>query len=422
MDRVILHVDANCFFASVETAYNPKLASKPVAVAGDAKARHGIILTANYIAKKYGVKTGEPIFAAKQKCPELAVITSNPARYLQHSALMRKILSDYSSRVEPFGCDEAWLDITDIAANVDDGKIVAADISARIKRELHITVSIGVSFCKVFAKFASDYKKPDAITVISRENYRDIVWSCPCRSLLSIGAATAKQLSMRGIYTIGGIAKTPPELLRSWFGKNGILLHAFANGNDIAAVRKTAAVPMAKSVGNSTTACHDLCSSDDVKNIFFVLADSVARRLREDGLCGRTVTIWLRRQNLSELTHRCTLSEDTDVAFDIADAAMKLFEQVYDFGSDVPLRSVGITVSSICRRTKSAQLSIFSEDTKRERRRALECAMDGIRGSFGYYSICRASLLSDTELTRFDPKADHRLHPVGVSGRAVRVQ
>lgn len=414
MDRTILHIDANCFFASVETAYNPKLAAFPVAVTGDAEARHGIILTANYKAKLgYGIKTGEPIFRAKQKCPELVVIKTNPERYLRHSELMRNILADYSDRVEPFGCDEAWLDITDITNSVEDGENVAREISTRIKRELHITVSIGVSFCKVFAKFASDYKKPDAITVISRSNFQDIVWNSPCENLLYIGRATKAQLARRGVTTIGGLAATPPELLRAWFGKNGLLLHSFANGQDLSVVRRCTVTPRAKSIGNSTTANRDLVCCEDVKRMFFVLADSVARRLREDGLCGKTVTIWLRRNDLSSFTHRCTLSVATDVAFEISDAAMKLFNECYNLSDDKPLRSVGITVSSMEVQAPNPQLSLFFDDTKHERRHALECAMDNIRKSYGYYSICRAALLADAALTHFDPKSEHTLHPVG---------
>ena len=413
MDRVILHIDGNCFFASVETAYNPRLATLPVAVTGDADARHGIILTANYNAKRgFGIKTGEPIFAALEKCPNLVTIKSNPERYLRHSELMRAILADYSDRIEPFGCDEAWVDITDLAKNVEDGEKAAREISARIKRELHITVSIGVSFCKVFAKFGSDFKKPDAITVISQNNYREIVWKSPCDSLVYEGRATKARLASRGVVTVGDIASTPPELLRAWLGKNGVLLHSFATGHDASIVRQRTVTPQPKSVGNSTTTPRDLVCDEDVKRTLFVLADSVARRLREKSLCGNTVTIWLRRKDLSSFTHRCTLGAPTDVAFEIADAAMALFHECYSLNSDKPLRSVGITVSDIKHNTPNPQISLFEDDTLRQRRRALELAMDGVRSHYGYFSVCRASLLADEELN-FDPKADHQLHPVG---------
>lgn len=414
MDRVILHVDGNCFFASVELAYRPQLRDKPVAVVGDKEARHGIILTANYIAKKgFGVKTGEPIFKAKQKCPELVTINSNPERYLNHSALMREILADYSDNVEPFGCDEAWLDVTPLAKSVEDAYPIAKEISERIRRELHITVSIGVSFCKVFAKFGSDYKKPDAITVITRDNFRDIVWKSPCDDLIYIGRATKKRLASRGVYTIGDIAAASDSMLKSWLGKNGLLIKSFADGRDASAVAERGKRAVPKSVGNSVTTRRDLVCEDDVKRVMYVLADSVARRLREQELCGRTVTIYLRRKDLSGMSHRTTLQRPVDTAFDIAEAAMVLFNECYSFSDDKPLRSVGINVSSTRGYEKPMQISLFEEDTIPERRRALELAMDKVRSKYGYYSIMRGELLADRNLTDFNPEAEHKLHPVG---------
>ncbi len=413
MDRVILHIDANCFFASVETAYNPSFIGKPLAVCGDREARHGIILTANYIAKGFGVKTGETIVSALAKCPNLITVTSNPHRYTRHSALIREILADYSDNIEPFGCDEAWIDISKLVRTVDEGKAVAREISARIKRELHITVSIGVSFCKVFAKFGSDYKKPDAITVINRENYKNIVWSAPCKSLIYIGSATSAKLAARGVYTIGDIVAAGSRKMQSWLGKNGLLLYSFAAGCDSSVVREKAEKPTVKSVGNSTTASRDLVCDDDVKRIFFVLADSVARRLREKNICANTVTISLRRNDLSAFTHRSTLPEPTDTAFSIADTAFRLFKECYDLTEDKPLRSVGISVGTSANSCENMQLSLFPDEDIDIRRRALEFAMDKVRDSFGYYSICRASLLADQKLTHFDPKSEHVLHPVG---------
>lgn len=414
MDRVILHVDGNCFFASVEIAYRPWLRDKPVAVVGDKEARHGIILTANYIAKKgFGIKTGEPIFKALEKCPELVTINSNPERYLNHSALMRDILSDYSDNVEPFGCDEAWLDVTPLAKSVEDAYPIAKEISERIRRELHITVSIGISFCKVFAKFGSDYKKPDAITVITRDNFRDIVWNSPCDDLIYVGRATKKRLAERGVYTIGDIASASDSMIKSWLGKNGLLIKSFATGQDASFVAKTDRQIMPKSVGNSITTRRDLVCDDDVKRVFYVLCDSVARRLREQDLCGLTVTVYLRRKDLSGMSHRCTLQKPVDTAFEISEVAMRLFYECYNFTKDKPLRSIGVNVSSTKKREKPMQISLFEEETVAERRRALELAMDKVRSKYGYYSILRGELLSDRELTDFNPKAEHKLHPVG---------
>ncbi len=414
MDRIILHVDANSFFAAVETAYNPSLKGKPLAVCGDIEARHGIILTANYIAKRgFGIKTGDIISNALAKCPDLVLVKTNPQRYMRHSRLMREILADYSCSVEPFGSDEAWVDITDIAHNMDSAEKVAYEISARIKRELHITVSIGVSFSKVFAKFGSDYKKPDAVTVISRENYRDIVWNSPCDRLLFIGKATSAKLAARGIFTIGDIARTSPVQMKSYLGKNGIMLRNFALGYDGAEVRNFGTNPTPKSIGNSVTASRDLVDDDDVKRIFFVLADSIARRLRESGLAAGKITISLRRNDLTSFTHQANLTEISDTAFDISEAAFALFEECYTMHSDKPLRSVGITASKLQAPDSCTQISLFTDDERSRKRRALELAMDSVRSHYGYYSICRASLIADRKLTEFDPKSEHCLHPVG---------
>ena len=420
MDRVVLHIDANCFFASVEEAYNPSLKPHPVAVCGDKDARHGIILTANYNAKrKFGVKTGETIGSALTKCPNLITIKTNPERYIRHSELLREILSDFSDNIEPFGCDEAWVDITHIAKSVEDGEEVAKIISERIKKELHITTSIGVSFCKVFAKFASDYKKPDAITVISRENYKDIVWNAPCDSLIYIGRATKAKLNARGVFTIGDIARTGIKNMESWLGKNGALLYSFATGQDSSVVKKREETRPVKSIGNSTTANRDLKTDDDVKRIFFVLADSVARRLREMDLSANTITIWLRRNDLSSFTHRLTLESPVNTAFSISESAFHLFKESYSLKDDLPLRSIGITAGNLTKHSKTAQISLFKDEETEFRRSALENAMDKTRAHFGYYSICRATLLADKRLTTFNPKDEHILHPVGDFG-AVR--
>ncbi len=413
MDRVILHIDANCFFASVETAYNPSLIGKPLAVCGDRDARHGIILTANYIAKSFGVRTGETIISALSKCPDLITVTSNPHRYTRHSALMREILADYAEHIEPFGCDEAWIDISHLAHSPKDGALVARDISERIKRELHITVSIGVSFCKVFAKFGSDYKKPDAITIIDRENYKSIVWSAPCQSLIYIGSATRNKLAVRGVFTIGDIARAGKDKMQAWLGKNGVLLYCFAIGSDTSPVREYTVKPTVKSVGNSTTANRDLVSYDDVKRIFFVLADSVARRLREKNIRATTIAISLRRNDLSTFSHRKTLESATDTAFSIASSAIELFTECYNLSDDKPLRSVGISAGGVTAKSDIMQISLFPDEERDRKRRSLELAMDKVRSSFGYYSICRASLLADAKLTHFNPKDEHILHPVG---------
>ena len=239
MERQILHIDANSFYASVECAENPEISDKPVAVVGDAEKRHGIVLTANYIAKLgYGIKTAETVYSALKKCPELIMIKSNMPLYMEYSKKMRDIILEYTDMVEGFGCDENFADVTHSARLFGNGEEIAKKISARIKEELKITVSIGVSFNKVFAKLGSDMKKPDGITVISKENFKDIVWNLEADKLLYVGRKTLQKLQRRGIYTIGDIANANIASLRTNLGKNGEMLYMYANGYDLEPVKR----------------------------------------------------------------------------------------------------------------------------------------------------------------------------------------
>lgn len=279
MERVILHSDCNSFYASVECLHRPEIRDKPVAVGGEPEHRHGMILTKNLIAKKYGVKTGEPLWKAKQKCPELIIINPDYKLYMRFSEMARKIYLDYTDRVEPFGIDECWLDVTGSTGLFGNGEKIAQEIRGRIKYELGITVSVGVSFNKVFAKLGSDYKKPDAVTVIAKENYKNIVWPLPVEDLLYVGPATKRKLNSYGINTIGKLANMPQNYLHSYFGKWGDMLHDFSNGIDYSPVAEYNHIREVKSIGNSTTTIRDLVNNEDVKMVLFVLAGSVGRRM-----------------------------------------------------------------------------------------------------------------------------------------------
>jgi len=280
MSRTILHVDLNNYYASVECLYNPEIRDKPVIVCGDAEARHGIILAKNYIAKSMGVKTGEAIWEAKQKCPGLVLVRADFQKYLRFSRLARAIYADYTDQIEPFGIDEAWLDISGTEKIFGTGPDIANKIRQRLKSELGLTGSVGVSWNKIFAKLGSDMKKPDATTVISEDNFRDVVWPLPVGELLYVGRSTRCQLQNRAIYTIGDLANRDIKSLRLLLGTWGETLHSFANGLDSAPVRQTDESSIIKSVGNSTTTTRDLANNQDVKLIIYVLAGSVAARLR----------------------------------------------------------------------------------------------------------------------------------------------
>lgn len=408
-DRVILHSDCNGFYASVECLHNPQLRDKPVAVSGDAENRHGIILAKNEIAKKYKVKTGEAIWQAKQKCPELVTVPPHFELYKRFSKMARRIYSDYTDRIENFGLDEAWLDITNGIES--DGYKTALEIKNRIKEELGITVSIGVSFNKIFAKFGSDYKKPDAITCITRENFKDIVWNSPTGDLLYVGKATKNKLNRIGIYTIGDIANTSPDILRKLLGKWGDLIYGFANGFDSSPVAHMNDNTEVKSIGNSTTTPRDMESFDDVKVVMYVLCDSVCRRLREQGFMAKTVGISIRDNELNSFTRQCTLENYTCLTKDITQSAFSLFKRSYKMQR--PLRSIGVSVTDFVQNNIPHQINFLQNEEKLIQNETLDKTLDVLKKRFGNYIVQPAVLLNDRGLSSFNPKDDHVIHPVG---------
>ncbi len=408
--RIILHSDCNSFYASVECLHNPHLRNKPVAVAGDAENRHGIILAKNEIAKKYKVQTGEPIWQAKNKCHELVTVGARFDLYQRFSKMAKAIYADYSNQVENFGLDEAWIDITGNPYQ-KSGMDIAKEISDRIKYELGITVSIGVSFNKIFAKFGSDYKKPDAITEITKDNYKTIVWNQPAQNLLYVGPATKKKLSSIGIYTIGDIANADPVFLRNILGKWGDLIYSFANGYDSSPVARIDEDNSVKSIGNSTTTPRDLVSNEDVKSVMFVLCDSVCRRMREQGFVARTVAINIRDKELFSFTRQIKLDEYTNITKVIQTNAMDLFYKNYNWRK--PIRSIGVSVSDLAPHGINSQISLFDDEKKRLKQEELDKTLDKLKVRFGNYSIRTGNLLVDRRLTDFNPKDDHTIHPVG---------
>ena len=280
MNRTILHSDCNCFYASVELLHHPELRGKPVAVGGDPEARHGIVLTADYTAKRYGVKTGMALWQAKQVCPDITFLPPRMDLYLRFSRMAQEIYADYTDKMEPYGIDESWLDVTDSATLKGDGFHIAQEISSRMKKELGITVSVGVSFNKIFAKLGSDYKKPDAITTMYEDEFQRKAWCLPVSDLLYVGNATNKKLYSMGIRTIGDLAKSDETLLVRKLGKMGSILWAFANGYDESPVKLENTSAPVKSVGNSTTTPRDMETDEDVRIVLYILAESVAARLQ----------------------------------------------------------------------------------------------------------------------------------------------
>ncbi len=409
-DRVILHADLNNFYASVECLYNPRLRGLPVAVCGDPAARHGIVLAKNYPAKAYGIKTGEAIWQARQKCPGLIVVTPNYQRYIRFSQDVRQIYGDYTDQIEPFGLDESWLDVTGTCRGRISGERIADRLRARIRDELGLTVSVGVSFNKIFAKLGSDMRKPDATTVISLDNFRTRVWPLPASDLLYVGPATQRKLSRLGIHTIGSLASLDTSFLRAYLGKWGEVLHSFANGLDSSPVTVQGYQSAIKSIGNSTTTPRDLESEHDVRLILYVLAESVAARLREHHFKCQTVQIHVRDAGLYSFERQARLERPSYLTSDLVRLGFQLFRQSYDWSR--PIRSIGIRGSDLVSADTLIQLSLLTDETRNCRLERLEQTMDQLRGRFGHACVRRAMLLGDS-MGRINPKDDHVIFPTG---------
>lgn len=413
-DRTILHVDMNCFYASCEMAYHPKLQGKPIAVCGDPERRSGIVLTASYPAKRMGVKTGMPLWEAQQHCRDIIFVPAHYDLYTRYSGYTREIFLRYSDQVEPFGLDEAWIDCTGSWQIHGDGPTIAKKMSDTVKDELGITCSIGVSWNKTLAKLGSDYKKPDATTIISRDNFKKIVWLLPASDLLYVGSKTAAKLSNYAIHTIGDLAQTNPKFLQEKLGKVGVMLWQFANGMDSAPVAKYEykdVIAPIKSIGNSWTTPRDLLTDEDVWIVILLLAESVAARLRENHFRCRGVEVTLRDSSLFSFERQCKLQQPTMQEQEIAKAAYKLYKKNYRWGEH--LRSIGVRAIDLRPETEPSQISFDCSAEKQEDLEKLESAIDNVRGRFGYYALQRGVMYCDRALSHCDAKGDHTIHPHG---------
>ena len=389
MDRVIFHCDLNCFYASVELLSHPELREVPVAVAGDPASRHGIILAKNEPAKQCGVKTAETIWQAKKKCPSLVLLPPHHDRYRVYSKQVNAIYEQYTDLVEPFGIDESWLDVTgSLHLFGGDAAALADTLRRRVREELGLTLSVGVSFNKVFAKLGSDYKKPDATTVISRENWKEIVWPLPVGDLLFVGGAARKLLAQYGVKTIGDLAACPTDMLESLMGKLGTQLHEYACGLDASPVRSRYDREPVKSVGNGTTFPQNLTTWEQVRGGIAVLADSVATRLRRYGLYAGGVQVTVRDPAFRDRSRQTQLSTPTHLIRDITAAALELTGQLWKPPS--PIRALTVTAIHLATPADAyEQVDLFTaaEAPKRKKQEQLEAAMDHIRSKYGTDAI-----------------------------------
>ncbi len=411
-DRVVLHVDQNAFYASVEMLRRPSLKTVPCAVAGDPVNRHGIVLAKNQLAKTAGIKTGETVWQAKQKCPDLVLIPPDYKSYLYYSRVAREIYREYTDRVEAFGIDECWLDLTGCPDR--DGPAVAEALRRRMKAELGLTVSVGVSWNKIYAKLGSDLKKPDATTVISRASYREQVYPLPAGNLLYVGRATERKLGRFGIRTIGQMVDAGPDFLQAQFGIVGLSLFAFAGGLDQTPVALSGREVPIKSVGNSLTTRRDLYTEQDIKAVTYMLTESVAGRLRDAGMAARTVQVSLRDYALYNFERQAPLPRPTLLCSEIAPEAFKLIMAHFQPGQWI--RSLGVRACNLIPQSKLNQESFLPDDRRRQAVFRLEDTIDSLRGRYGGLSVRRAISLVDRSLTEHDIKSENVIHPVGFFG------
>ena len=422
-DRVIFHSDCNCFYASVEMHRRPELRGTAMCVGGHEESRHGIVLAKSPLAKAAGVKTGEALWQARQKCPGLVVVPPDYRAYQRYSRLARRIYYDYTNQVEPFGLDESWLDVTgSVRLFGGDARLMAEEISERVKAELGITVSIGVSWNKVFAKFGSDADSGDGIDFITRENYREKVWPLPVRELIYVGRATERKLNGAAVFTIGELANASDAMLATRLGKMGGILKAFARGEDVSPVKvmdpDAADVwREVKSVGNGLTAPHDIACVSDAKALIYLLAESVAQRLRELRMRAHTIGIGVRdAKTLGGYVRQRRLRLATCITAEIASCAFGLLLENEPLDAGHPLRALHVRASGLEPFEQVQQPTLFHNEERRVAAERLDMAIDDLRRRFGNSCVRRVAELTDESLTGLDIKADNVIHPVGFFG------
>ncbi|MCI9130131.1 MAG: DNA polymerase IV [Eggerthellaceae bacterium] len=423
-DRHILHVDLNCCYAQVECQAHPELRDKPVVVAGKEELRHGIVMAKNLLAKSFGIKTADTLADARRKCPHLVVLPPHYDLYKRASRETRRIYYDYTSQVEPFGIDEAWLDVTGslrcLSMSAED---IAYEISERTKAELGLMTSVGLSWNKVFAKFGSDHKKPDAVTIIDRDNFKQIVWEAPVRKLLYVGAATERKLRSSGILTIGQLACAGDYYLKHRFGKIGFMLRDFARGDDMTEVKeldlcKADVDRVVKSYGNGTTFPRDITDDQTAHAVVCMLAESVSQRMREDGMRAKTIVVGIRSGiDLGMVVRQATLPVPTDITCEIADAAWQLMCAHHRFCWETPARGLHVCVTNLVPVSEDIQLVLFDPLPKRSALAKLDRAVDELRRRFGNKCVVWGRQMTDADAFALDAKAENTVHPIGLLHR-----
>ena len=394
-ERAILHSDLNSFYASVEMMLDPSLKGKAVAVCGSTEDRHGIVLAKSDKAKKAGVKTGMVNWEAERLCKDLIIVPPQYDQYLKYSKLTRAIYQRYTDLVEPFGMDECWLDVSGSRV-MGSPMEIAEEIRKSVREELGLTVSIGVSFNKIFAKLGSDMKKPDAITEITPEGFKEKVWPLDCSEMIYCGPATTKKLAMYGIRTIGDVARTDPVFLKKLLGVNGLSLWSYANGTDTSRVMHRDFVSPIKSVGHGITCNADLENDEEVKNVILALSQDVGHRLRVHELMAKTVQLQVRGNDLFGSQFQCKMPIRSQLPRDIAETAYRAFKENYRW--DKKVRAVCVRAIELSPKSQSEQLTLFNDYERQERFERIETAVEEIRERFGKQAITYGALLGNLKM------------------------
>ena len=388
-DRVILHCDLNNFYASAECVAHNEWRDVPLAVCGNPELRHGVVLAKNEIAKKAGIKTGDVIWQAKQKAPELVVVQPHFDLYMSYSKQMFALYNDYTDMVEPFGADECWLDVTGSQKLFGDGKQIADAIRERVKKESGLTCSVGVSFNKVFAKLGSDLKNPDATTVIDRDNYKRLIWCLPADQMLMIGRRTYERLKQLNIVTIGDLARADGNMLKSNFGINGIKMKEYAMGDDSEPVREAVKHRDMKSIGHGMTAVRDIETVEDARDLIYYLSEKVGARMRKANVRGSLVSVGMRDSTLFSIVRQKKLPMPTYSSTEIAECALAVFKE--NWNGD-PMRTITVGVSKLEDDKEPRQLSFFADDVRNDKLEKLDETLDKITEKYGSV-VHRASLI-----------------------------
>jgi len=399
-DPVILHCDLNNFYASAECVMNPALHNYPVAVAGNPKTRHGIILAKNQLAKEMGIKTGQVIWEAKQLCPNLICLPPQMSKYQEFSQQVIEIYKRFTDKIESFGPDECWLDVTHSQLLFGNGEQIANKIRETVKKEIGLTLSVGVSFNKYFAKLGSDMRKPDATTVISRQNFKELIWHMPADSLIFIGKRTYQKLQKLNVHTIQDLALIDSELLTKHFGIIGKKMSIIARGEDDSAIADINELHTVKSVGNGFTTIRDLHKRDEIYTAVLLLAEKVAYRMRKINVMGRTINLGLKNSDLHWDGHSMTITSPTNTALEIAQYAMQIFDKFWS-NTTLNIRSIRVSVSQITTSTSTTQTNFF-DDTKMRKIKNLNSTLDKIRDKHGYYAVRPAKTIDSDFINYYE--------------------